>query len=126
MSNKKNNIWENPVMLATGIATILSALASSLYFNPQTMKMINTCIPPLSIILSYVIAWLTAKIYPFSIDEQRALSRLDARQKIICNELKKGNISKITQEKLKQELEDIVLQKSQIGKSGTVVDETDK
>lgn len=126
MSNKKNNTGENSAVVATGIAGILSVLASSLDFNSQIMKLINACIPPLSIFLSYVFAWLVAKFYPLSIEELRALSRLNAREKNIRKELKKGNNSKKVEEKLKQELDEITLQKCQIGKIDIVVDETDK
>lgn len=126
MSNKKNNIWQNPALPAAGIAALLSSLASSLDFNSQMMKIINACIPPLSIFLSYVIAWVTAKFYTLSIEEQRVISRLTAREKRIRNELKNDDISPKLQKELKQELENIVRQKCQIGKSGIVVAEPDE
>ena len=112
-------------MPAAGIAALLSTLASSLDFDAQTMKLVNAFSPPLSIFLSYALVWITAKFYTFSILEQRALSRCNARENLIRNELKNSDISPKLKKELNKELDDIIRQKCQIGKNGIVVDEAD-
>ncbi|MDU4299574.1 MAG: hypothetical protein E7I45_01150 [Eikenella corrodens] len=124
MGDKKTNIFQNPFVLATGISGILSAAASTYPFDPETMKLINIAIPPGSFVLSYVLAWVTAKFYTLSVPEQRALSRLEARAKRIRKDLDSEDISFETQEKLKKELEAIFWEKSQIGKDSNVISES--
>lgn len=123
MTNKKNSIWHNPALPAAGIAALLSLLASTMGFDVQTMKIINTLSPPVSILLSYTLVWITAKFSTFSILEQRALARLNAREKLIRKELKKDLISAKSRKMLIQELEEIIYSKSQVGKDTNIIDE---
>lgn len=125
MSEKKTNILQNPFILSAGISGILSAIASIGSFDADTMKIVNVVIPPLSLALSYMMAWITAKFYTLSIQEQQALSKLKAREKRIRKELKKGGISQTMQKKLEKELDDIVWEKSQIGKENTLIGEVE-
>ena len=123
MTNKKNSIWHNPALPAAGIAALLSLLASTMGFDVQTMKIINTLSPPVSILLSYTLVWITAKFSTFSILEQRALARLNAREKLIRKELKKDLISAKSRKMLIKELEEIIYSKSQVGKDTNIIDE---
>ena len=123
MTNKKNSIWHNPALPAAGIAALLSLLTSTMGFDVQTMKIINTLSPPVSILLSYTLVWITAKFSTFSILEQRALARLNAREKLIRKELKKDLISAKSRKMLIQELEEIIYSKSQVGKDTNIIDE---
>ena len=123
MTNKKNSIWHNPALPAAGIAALLSLLTSTMGFDVQTMKIINTISPPVSILLSYTLVWITAKFSTFSILEQRALARLNAREKLIRKELKKDLISAKSRKMLIQELEEIIYSKSQVGKDTNIIDE---
>ncbi|QGL25016.1 hypothetical protein GJV52_05420 [Neisseria brasiliensis] len=50
---------------------------------------------------------------------------MKAREKRIRKELKKGGISQTMQEKLEKELDDIVWEKSQIGKENTLIGEVE-
>ncbi len=125
MSEKKTNILQNPFILSAGISGILSAIASICSFDADTMTIVNVVIPPLSLTLSYVMAWITAKFYTLSIQEQQALSKLKAREKRIRKELKKDGISEAMQKKLEKELDDIVWEKSQIGKENTLIGEVE-
>lgn len=121
MSDKKN-IWQNPALAAAGIATIVSALANYLNLDANTMKLISTISPPLSILLSYTGIWILAKFFAFSITETRALTRLNKRQGIIQKELKKPDLPSETKEKLQEELGAIIIAKSQIGKENSTIE----
>lgn len=124
MEDKKATIFQNPLLWSAAISGMLSTLASTYPFDLGTMKVINVFIPPLGIILSYVLALVTAKLYTLSVPEQLALSRLKAREKRIRKDLKIGGMSLKTQENLEKELDDIIWEKSQIGKTGSVVSES--
>lgn len=121
MSDKKN-IWQNPAVAAAGIATIVSGLANYLNLDADTMKLISTISPPLSILLSYTCIWILAKFFAFSITETKALTRLNKREKIIQKELKKTDLPSRTKKKLQNELEEIVIAKSQIGKENSTIE----
>ena len=121
MSDKKN-IWQNPALAAAGIATIVSALANYLNLDADTMKLISTISPPLSILLSYTFIWILAKFFAFSITETKALTRLNKREKIIQKALKKTDLSSKTKKKLQNELNEIVIAKSQIGKENSTIE----
>lgn len=121
MSDKKN-IWQNPALAAAGIATFMSAVANYLNLDANTMKLISTISPPISILLSYICIWALARFFAFSIAETKVLTRLNKREKIILKELKKTGISKETKKKLQNELDEIVLAKSQIGKENSTVE----
>lgn len=121
MSDKKN-IWQNPAMAAAGIATIVSGLANYLNLDADTMKLISTISPPLSILLSYTCIWILAKFFAFSITETKALTRLNKREKIIQKELKKPDLPSKTKKKLENELDEIVMAKSQIGKENSTIE----
>lgn len=123
--NNKNTILQIPIMTSTAIAALLGAIVKTLELDFQIMEIINLCIAPLSIIFSYAIEWLTAKFSSFSIVEIKSLSKLNARQKIIRKELKRKDISEEMQEKLHQHLDVITLEKCQIGRKDTIVDEID-
>ncbi|AUX61650.1 hypothetical protein JF634_11290 [Simonsiella muelleri] len=88
MSDKKN-IWQNPALAAAGIATFMSAVANYLNLDANTMKLISTISPPISILLSYICIWALARFFAFSIAETKVLTRLNKREKIILKELKK-------------------------------------
>jgi len=124
MEDKKPTIFQNPLVLSTAISGILSAVVSVCSFGAGAMKIINVAIPPISIILSYILAWVTAKFYTLSVPEQPALSKMEAREKRIRKDLKAGGISPGIQKKLEKELDDIVWEKSQIGKAGSIVSES--
>ena len=121
MSDKKN-IWQNPALAAAGIATIVSALANYLNLDADTMKLISTISPPLSILLSYTCIWILAKFFAFSITETKALTRLNKRERIIQKDLKKTDLSSRTKKKLQNELDEIVIAKSQIGKENSTIE----
>nr|DAK42846.1 MAG TPA: PspC domain [Caudoviricetes sp.] len=121
MSDKKN-IWQNPALAAAGIATIVSALANYLNLDANTMKLISTISPPLSILLSYTCIWILAKFFAFSITETKALTRLNKRERIIQKDLKKTDLSSRTKKKLQNELDEIVIAKSQIGKENSTIE----
>ena len=121
MSDKKN-IWQNPALAAAGIATIVSALANYLNLDANTMKLISTISPPLSILLSYTCIWILANFFAFSITEIKALTRLNKREKIIQKDLKKTDLSSRTKKKLQNELDEIVIAKSQIGKENSTIE----
>lgn len=121
MSDKKN-IWQNPAVAAAGIATIVSGLANYLNLDADTMKLISTISPPLSILLSYTCIWILAKFFAFSITETKALTRLNKREKIIQKELKKTDLPSKTKKKLENELDEIVMAKSQIGKESSTIE----
>lgn len=121
MSDKKN-IWQNPAVAAAGIATIMSGLANYLNLDADTMKLISTISPPLSILLSYTCIWILAKFFAFSITETKALTRLNKREKIIQKELKKTDLPSKTKKKLENELAEIVMAKSQIGKENSTIE----
>lgn len=125
MAEKKTDIWLTPVATSAAFATFLSLIAGHFHLDEDHTKLVNTLIPPLSLLLSYGFSWLTAKFYTFSIAEIRALSRLKAREKLVRGELKKGGISTKLQKELQKELDDIVRAKSQIGKSDSIVKESD-
>ena len=118
MSDKKN-IWQNPALAAAGIATIVSALANYLNLDANTMKLIS---PPLSILLSYTCIWILARFFAFSITETKALTRLNKRERIIQKDLKKTDLSSRTKKKLQNELDEIVIAKSQIGKENSTIE----
>ena len=92
MWDKKNNIFQNPFLLSTGISALLSGLASIRPISTEIMKFINMAIPPFSLILSYGLAWILAKVNPLSISEHYALSRLKAREKLIRKDIAAGGI----------------------------------
>nr|WP_314053032.1 hypothetical protein [uncultured Neisseria sp.] len=121
MSDKKN-IWQNPALAAAGIATIVSALANYLNLDANTMKLISTISPPLSILLSYTCIWILARFFAFSITETKALTRLNKRERIIQKDLKKTDLSSRTKKKLQNELDEIVIAKSQIGKENSTIE----
>lgn len=121
MSDKKN-IWQNPALAAAGIATIVSALANYLNLDANTMKLISTISPPLSILLSYTCIWILAKFFAFSITETKALTRLNKRERIIQKDLKKTDLSSRAKKKLQNELDEIVIAKSQIGKENSTIE----
>lgn len=125
MAEKKTDIWVKPAGTSAAIAAFLSFAASHFHFDENYMKLVNMVIPPLSLLLSYGFSWCTAKFYTFSIPEIRALSRLNAREKLIRSELKKEGISTKLKKELQNELDDIVRAKSQIGKVGSIVVESD-
>lgn len=125
MEDKKTTIFQNPLLLSAAISGILGALAGTYPFDEGVIKVINIAIPPISIVLSYVLAWVTAKFYTLSVAEQLALSRLKAREKRIRKDLKTGGMSPNTRKKLEKELDDIIWEKSQIGKAGSIVSESD-
>lgn len=125
MEDKKTTIFQNPLLLSAAISGMLGALASTYPFDAVIIKVINVAIPPISIVLSYVLAWVIAKFYTLSVAEQLALSRLKAREKRIREDLKIGGMSPNTQKKLEKELDDIIWEKSQIGKAGSIVSESD-
>lgn len=120
MSDKKN-IWQNPALAAAGIATFMSAVANYLNLDANTMKLISTISPPISILLSYICIWALARFFAFSIAETKALTRLNKREKIIQKELKKMGISKEAKKKLQAELDEVVTAKSQIGKENSTI-----
>lgn len=124
MWDKKNNIFQNPFLLSAGISAILSGLASTFQVGTEAMKLINIVIPPSSLMLSYVLAWILAKVNPLSISEHYALSRLKAREKRIRKDIDTGGISQKTERELKKELDAIILEKSQIGKTGIIISES--
>ena len=121
MSDKKN-IWQNPALAAVGIATFMSAVANYLNLDANTMKLISTISPPLSILLSYTCIWILAKFFAFSITETKALTRLNKRERIIQKDLKKTDLSSRTKKKLQNELDEIVIAKSQIGKENSTIE----
>lgn len=122
MMSDKKNIWQNPALAAAGIATIVSALANYLNLDANTMKLISTISPPLSILLSYTCIWILAKFFAFSITETKALTRLNKRERIIQKDLKKTDLSSRTKKKLQNELDEIVIAKSQIGKENSTIE----
>nr|DAQ50842.1 MAG TPA: hypothetical protein [Caudoviricetes sp.] len=124
MWDKKNNIFQNPFLLSTGISALLSGLASIRPISTEVMKFINMAIPPFSLILSYGLAWILAKVNPLSISEHYALSRLKAREKLIRKDIAAGGISQQTERALKRELDAVILEKSQIGKTGIIISES--
>ncbi len=122
MISDKKNIWQNPALAAAGIATIVSALANYLNLDADTMKLISTISPPISILLSYTCIWILAKFFAFSITETKALTRLNKREKIIQKELKRTDLPSRTKKKLQNELDEIVIAKSQIGKENSTIE----
>ena len=124
MGDKKATIFQDPFLLSAAISGILGALIGTYPLDAGVMKVINVVIPPVSIVLSYVLAWIIAKFYTLSVAEQLALSRLTAREKRIRKDLKAGDMSTETQEILKKELDNIILEKSQIGRTDSVVSES--
>lgn len=124
MRDKKNNtnIWQNPALAAAGIATIISAIANYSKVDTDTMKLISTISPPISILISYVFIWLLAKIFAFSIYETRALTRLNTREKTIRKDLNKEHLSKDAKKRLQAELDDIAITRSQIGKENSTIE----
>ncbi len=124
MGDKKNNIFQNPFVLSAGISAILSGLASTFQAGAEAMKLINIVIPPSSLILSYVLAWILAKVHPLSISEHYALSRLKERENRIRECLAAEGISPQAERELKRDLDAVILEKSQIGKTGIIISES--
>ncbi len=124
MWDKKNNIFQNPFLMSAGISAILSGLASTFQVGAEAMKLINIFIPPSSLMLSYALAWILAKVNPLSISEHYALSRLKKREKRIREYIAAGGISPQTERMLKEELDAIIWEISQIGKTGIIISES--
>lgn len=124
MWDKKNNIFQNPFVLSAGISALLSGLASIRPFSTEAMKFINMAIPPFSLILSYGLAWILAKVHPLSISEHYALSRLKERENRIRECIAAEGISPQAERELKRELDAVILEKSQIGKTGIIISES--
>lgn len=119
--NPKNFI-HNPNILAMGIASILSAIVNHIEWFHPFQAIINTILPVVSMMLAYIIALLTAKLYTFTPVETQALARCNKRIKLIKATLKKENLAPEVREAYEKQLNQVFLEKIQIGKSDTKID----
>ncbi|MCO6555529.1 MAG: hypothetical protein J6572_11050 [Gilliamella sp.] len=126
MSDKKTSeSLINPYFISAGISGLLSSILENLckkitLFN-EYQSLINTCIPPVSILVAYLIAHLISIFHTYSFAERQVLSKLKARKKIIKKLLdqEQGEMNADTKNKLTTELNEIICEISSIGKSNT-------
>ncbi|PIT21785.1 hypothetical protein [Snodgrassella alvi] len=126
MSDKKTSeSLINPYFISAGISGLLSSILDNLckkitFFN-EYQSLINTCIPPVSILVAYLIAHLISIFHAYSFTERQALTKLKARKKEIKKLLDqdKDEMNTDTKNTLITELNEIICEISSIGKSNT-------
>lgn len=124
---KKSNLLVNPLIISAPISAALTAIIDNLSKKIDWIVdyhiIINTFIPALSIGISLIIVYITSKFSTYSFQELQALAKLKARKKVILKLLneEEKTMDKKTQKELRNELNEIYITISMLGKSNTHV-----
>ena len=124
---KKSNFLVNPLVLSgviSGmISTVIDALSKTQNWVNSYHNILNVFIPPFSIMLSLLIAYITSRFSSYTFEERLAISKLNARKNNIKKMLdEEKEMSEKTKNTLKAELNEIYITISTIGKSNIHID----
>ncbi|UOO93572.1 hypothetical protein [Vitreoscilla stercoraria] len=118
-------LLENPMVVSTTISGIGAVIVeATLESHPVAKKIISALLGPISILISFAIAWAVSKCATFTLEELQALSIFEQREKTILETLEKNPklLTSKTKKELRNELNEIAIAKAKIGKKNTTVE----